>query len=80
MTVKLLTENHLEFLSFGGGCTGSFEIFMSKCHIVESHVVAHIYNVKIHFPQNSKLMYCKTLFGGHFYLALYEAIQFRHNQ
>ena len=25
MTVKLLTENHLEFLSLKGGCTGSSE-------------------------------------------------------
>ena len=25
MTVKLLTEHHLEFLSFEGGCTGSSE-------------------------------------------------------
>ena len=31
MTVKLLTEHHLEFLSLKGGCTGSSE---SKCHIV----------------------------------------------
>ena len=25
MSVKLLTEHHLEFLSFKGGCTGSSE-------------------------------------------------------
>ena len=30
MSVKLLTEHHLEFLSLKGGCTGSSE---SKCHI-----------------------------------------------
>ena len=30
LTVKLLTENYLEFLSFGGDCTCSFEIFMPK--------------------------------------------------
>ena len=34
MTVKLLTEQHLEFLSLKGGCTGSSESTLSKCHIV----------------------------------------------
>ena len=34
MTVKLLTERHLEFLSSKRGCTGLLSIFMSKCHIV----------------------------------------------
>ena len=43
MAVKLLTEQHLEFLSLKGGCTGSSEstlIKMSKCW--KSHVTAHI--------------------------------------
>ena len=31
LTVKLLTEHNLEFLSFKGGCTG---IHLSKCNIV----------------------------------------------
>ena len=30
MTVKLLTEHHLEFLSLKGGCTGSFESALVK--------------------------------------------------
>ena len=30
MSVKLLTANHLEFLSLKGGCTGSFESIHSK--------------------------------------------------
>ena len=30
MTVKLLTEHHLEFLSFKGGCTGSSESILDK--------------------------------------------------
>ena len=37
MTVKLLTENHLEFLSLKGGCTGSSESTLVKCHIVGNH-------------------------------------------
>ena len=43
MTVKLLTEKHLEFLSLKGGCTGSFESTFAKMpHCWKSHVVAHI--------------------------------------
>ena len=34
MIVKLLTEHHLDFLSLKGGCRGSSESHMSKCHIV----------------------------------------------
>ena len=34
MTVKLLTEHNLEFLSLKGGCTGLSESTRVKCHIV----------------------------------------------
>ena len=34
MIVKLLTEQHLEFLSLKRGCTGSSESTLVKCHIV----------------------------------------------
>ena len=38
MTVKLLTEHHLEFLSLKGGCTGSSESTLVKIlHIVGNH-------------------------------------------
>ena len=43
MTVKLLTEHHLEFLSLKGGCTGSSEsthVKMPHCWL--SHVTAHV--------------------------------------
>ena len=43
MSVKLLTEHHLEFLSLSGGCTGSSEstlVKMSNCW--KSHALAHI--------------------------------------
>ena len=43
MIVKLLIENHLEFLSLKGGCRGSSEstlVKMSNCW--KSHVAAHI--------------------------------------
>ena len=38
MTVKLLTEHHLEFLSLKGGCTGSSESTLAKMpHFWKSH-------------------------------------------
>ena len=38
ITVKLLTENHLKFLSLTGDWTGSPESTPAKCHIVENHM------------------------------------------
>ena len=39
MTVKLLTEHHLELLSLKGGCTGSSESTLVKIpHCWKSHV------------------------------------------
>ena len=44
LSVKLLTEYHLKFLSFKGGCTGSSESTLVKMpHCWKSHVVAHFY-------------------------------------
>ena len=43
MTVKLLTEHHLEFLSLKGDCTGSSESTLVKLpHCWKSHVMAQI--------------------------------------
>ena len=43
MTVKLLTEHHLEFLSLKGGYPGSAESTLVKMpHCWNLHVVAHI--------------------------------------
>ena len=42
MSVKLLTEHHLEFLSSKGSCTGSSESTHVKIpHCWKSHVAAH---------------------------------------
>ena len=42
MSVKLLTEHHLEFLSLKGGCTGSSEFTRVKMpHCWKSHVTAY---------------------------------------
>ena len=44
MSVKLLTEHILEFLSLKGGCTGSSESIHTKMpHCWKSHVAAQIY-------------------------------------
>ena len=43
MSVKILTEHHLEFLSSTGGCTGSSECTLVKMpHCWKSRVAAHI--------------------------------------
>ena len=52
MTVKLLTEHHLEFLSLKGGCTGSSESTLVKMpHCWKSHVTAQII-VKAHLTSS----------------------------
>ena len=50
MNIKLLTEQHLEFLSFKGGCTGSSEstlVKMSNCwkYHTTAHMVADNYGI-----------------------------------
>ena len=43
MIVKLLTEHHLKFLSFTGGCTGSSESAHIKMpHCWKSHAAAQV--------------------------------------
>ena len=46
-SVKLLTEHHLKFLSFKGGCTGSSGSTLVKCHIVGNHMSWHRYDIMI---------------------------------
>ena len=44
MSVKLLNEHHLAFLSLKGGCTGSTESTLVKMpHCWKLHVTAQIY-------------------------------------
>ena len=44
MSVKLLSEHHLEFLSVNGGCTGSSEstLLVKMPHCSKSLITAHI--------------------------------------
>ena len=44
MSVKLLSEHHLEVFSLKGGCKGTSESTLVKMpHYWKSHVTAHIY-------------------------------------
>ena len=46
MTIKLLTEHHLEFLGLKGGCTGSYESTLVKMpHCWKSHAMAQLFKV-----------------------------------
>ena len=48
MSVKLLTEHHLEFLDLKGGCTGSSESTLVKMpHCWKSDVTAQMINLNI---------------------------------
>ena len=48
MSVKLLTEHHLEFLSLKGGCTGSSESALVKMpHYWKLHVTAHSFYLQV---------------------------------
>ena len=42
MSVKLLAEHHLEFLSLKRGCTGSSESTHVKTHCWKSQAAAHL--------------------------------------
>ena len=58
MIVKLLTENHLEFLSLKGGCRGSSEstlVKMSNCW--KSHAGAQIVPVGASSPPSVSYWY-----------------------
>ena len=53
MTVKLLTEYHLEFLSLKGSCTGSSESLLVKIpHCWKSHAAAQITNKRQEISTN----------------------------
>ena len=54
MSVKLLTEHHLEFLILKGGCTGSSESILVKIPLcLKSHDAAHMKT----FPADRYLAY-----------------------
>ena len=52
MSVKLLTERHLEFLSLNEGCRGSSEYTLVKYHIVGNHVSRLIFVWFVSYEMN----------------------------
>ena len=61
MTIKLLTEHHLEFLSLTGGFTGSFECTLVKIpHCWKSHVTAHIIIPAFSLEKKGILISCQS--------------------
>ena len=58
MSVKQLTEHHLEFLSLKGGCIGSSESTLVKMpHCWKSHVTAHMDHFRLGNVPSSVLSY-----------------------
>ena len=56
MTVMLLTEYNLEFLSLKGGCTGSSDSTVVKMpHCWKSHVAAHRICINMHMQLFSSI-------------------------
>ena len=74
LTVKLLTEHHLEFLHLKGGCTGSSEpthVKMPQCW--KSHVMAHfccrsLAKLNVSYNQIEDLSGIKALVGASYSL------------
>ena len=61
MTVKLLTDHHLKFLSLKGGCTGLYESTLVKMpHCWKSHVTAQLYDV-IYVPRFGTLSFFSVI-------------------
>ena len=62
MTLKLLTEHDLDFLSLKGGCTGSSEFtLVNMPHCWKSHVAAHMIVAKqAGYSQSTYMKYSGT--------------------
>ena len=55
MTVELLTDHYLEFLSLKGGCTGSSESALVKMpHCWKSHVTAQLFLSLSRLPDDDR--------------------------
>ena len=66
MSVKLLTEHHLEFLSSKRGCTGLSESTLVKRPLCwKSHVVAQHVNIFIHFGAQKDNLIEVVLLSAH---------------
>ena len=60
MSVKLLTEQYLEFLSFKGGCTGSSE----SIHVKMPHLL-EITSIMQYYTAQYTVQFYHAIFGAH---------------
>ena len=76
MTVKLLTEHQLEFLSLKGGCIGWSESTLVKMpHCWKSHVTAHIFLLQAVYVMPSSSARCSQLPRAVDKVPFYEALK-----
>ena len=83
MSVKILTEHHLECLSPKGGCTGSSESTLVKVsHCRKSHVTAQmqpgnepVQDKRLKHPQDIVIFNRVAICRAHFTKRTYEYVQ-----
>ena len=79
LTVKLLTEQHLLFLSLKGGCTGSSEFTLVKMpHCPGNHMSRLIWNEKLHRSWSAFLKKLADL--CHYFITKYQHVKQWHSQ
>ena len=77
MSVKLLIEHYLEFLSSKGGCTGSSEsTLVKRPHCWKSHVVAQVVNIFICFGAQKDNLIEVVLLSAHICFGVLTLSQF----
>ena len=64
MSVKLLTEHHLQFLSLKGAAQARLSLHLSKCHIVGNHLPRLICSLIRSPPQEHKPTWPFQLLGN----------------
>ena len=70
MSVKLLTEHHLEFLSLIGGCTGSYETTLVLLLEITCHGSYEVCLEKVILISTPSKYTCMPIFGLIFFLVL----------
>ena len=65
MSVKLLTEHHLELLSLKGGLQAHLSLHLLKCHIVGNHMSRLIYFTDQTFALYSAVVITQILVSSH---------------
>ena len=75
MTLKLLTEHHLDIISLKGGCTGSCESTLVKMtHCWKSHVTAHLFVLMFNISLNNLHQWNQFTKGLQFFESIFMLI------